>query len=104
QCTSPKRLPDATQVANITAQPSVPDQDFCQIVRDLKEFVVKGDIFQVVPSRRFTLPCPSPLAAYKELKQSNPSPYMFYMQDELFTLFGASPESALKYETDTNQI
>ncbi|EDM57712.1 anthranilate synthase component 1, partial [Vibrio parahaemolyticus AQ3810] len=104
QCTSPKRLPDATQVANITAQPSVSDQDFCQIVRDLKEFVVKGDIFQVVPSRRFTLPCPSPLAAYKELKQSNPSPYMFYMQDELFTLFGASPESALKYETDTNQI
>ncbi|MCG6318304.1 chorismate-binding protein, partial [Vibrio alginolyticus] len=66
--------------------------------------VVKGDIFQVVPSRRFTLPCPSPLAAYKELKQSNPSPYLFYMQDELFTLFGASPESALKYETDTNQI
>lgn len=104
QCTSPKRLPDATQVANITAQPSVSDQDFCQIVRDLKEFVIKGDIFQVVPSRRFTLPCPSPLAAYKELKQSNPSPYMFYMQDELFTLFGASPESALKYETDTNQI
>ena len=48
----------------------------------------------VVPSRRFTLPCPSPLIAYKELKQSNPSPYMFYMQDELFTLF-ASPESAL---------
>lgn len=104
QCTSPKRRPDATQVANITAQPSVSDPDFCQIVRDLKEFVVKGDIFQVVPSRRFTLPCPSPLAAYKELKQSNPSPYMFYMQDELFTLFGASPESALKYETDTNQI
>ena len=29
---------------------------------------------------------------------------MFYMQDELFTLFGASPESALKYETDTNKV
>ncbi|MDR9828641.1 anthranilate synthase component 1 [Vibrio sp. FNV 38] len=103
-CSTPKMLPAATVVENVDVHVSVSDQDFCQTVRDLKEFVVRGDIFQVVPSRRFTLPCPSPLAAYKQLKQSNPSPYMFYMQDELFTLFGASPESALKYETNTNQI
>ncbi len=43
--------------------------------------------FQVVPSRRFSLPCPSPLAAYYVLKKSNPSPYMFFMQDNDFTLF-----------------
>lgn len=104
QCADLKPLPKAVPVADTTAQPSIADQDFCQIVRDLKQYVVKGDVFQVVPSRRFTLPCPSPLAAYKALKQSNPSPYMFYMQDELFTLFGASPESALKYETSTNQV
>ena len=104
QCTHPKALPQAQKVGEHTVVPSVSDDDFCETVRGLKEFVVKGDVFQVVPSRRFTLPCPSPLAAYKELKQSNPSPYMFYMQDELFTLFGASPESALKYEKHTNQI
>ncbi|KYN84004.1 anthranilate synthase [Vibrio cidicii] len=103
-CADPKTLPQAVKLAQVDATPSVSDEAFCQIVRDLKQYVVKGDIFQVVPSRRFTLPCPSPLAAYKELKLSNPSPYMFYMQDELFTLFGASPESALKYETDTNQV
>lgn len=103
-CGDPKTLPMATQLDDVTVTPSVSDQDFCQTVRDLKQFVIKGDVFQVVPSRRFTLPCPSPLAAYKALKLSNPSPYMFYMQDELFTLFGASPESALKYETDTNQV
>lgn len=96
--------PKAVQLDTCEATPSVSDEDFCDIVRDMKEFVVKGDIFQVVPSRYFSLPCPSPLAAYKQLKKSNPSPYMFYMQDELFTLFGASPESALKYETETNQI
>jgi anthranilate synthase component 1 len=94
----------AEKLAEVNVIPSVSDEDFCQTVRDLKQYVIKGDVFQVVPSRRFTLPCPSPLAAYKELKQSNPSPYMFYMQDELFTLFGASPESALKYETETNQV
>ncbi len=43
------------------------------------------------------LPCPSPIAAYRRLKQTNPSPYMFYVQDEGFTLFGASPESAVKF-------
>jgi anthranilate synthase component 1 len=104
QCENLKMVPAATKVAGIEEEVSISDEDFCQIVRDLKEYVVRGDIFQVVPSRRFTLPCPSPLAAYKELKQSNPSPYMFYMQDELFTLFGASPESALKYGKDSNQI
>ncbi|MDG3088329.1 anthranilate synthase component 1 [Vibrio hannami] len=100
----PAPLKETVKLADCEPVPSVSDEDFCQVVRDLKEYVVKGDIFQVVPSRRFTLPCPSPLSAYQELKQSNPSPYMFYMHDELFTLFGASPESALKYEKETNQI
>ncbi|WED20699.1 anthranilate synthase component 1 [Vibrio sp. JC009] len=100
----PAPLKESVKLSKCEAVPSVSDEDFCQVVSDLKEYVVKGDIFQVVPSRRFTLPCPSPLAAYQSLKQSNPSPYMFYMHDELFTLFGASPESALKYSADTNQI
>lgn len=103
-CGELKALPKPKTHPTLEPVPSISDQDFCQTVRDLKQFVVQGDVFQVVPSRRFTLPCPSPLAAYKELKRSNPSPYMFYMQDELFTLFGASPESALKYETSTNQV
>ncbi|MFA0439765.1 anthranilate synthase component I [Vibrio sp. 10N.286.49.C2] len=104
QCDNLKALPTAIKVTDNQEVASVSDEDFCQTVRDLKEYVVRGDIFQVVPSRRFTLPCPSPLVAYKELKRSNPSPYMFYMQDELFTLFGASPESALKYCSQSNQI
>lgn len=103
-CTDVAPLPKATEVADMSVQTNINDEDFCQIVRDLKQHVIKGDIFQVVPSRRFTLPCPSPLAAYKTLKQTNPSPYMFYMKDELFTLFGASPESALKYNADDEQI
>ncbi|MFV0574076.1 MAG: anthranilate synthase component 1 [Vibrio sp.] len=103
-CTDVAPLPKATAVADMSVKTNISDEEYCQIVRDLKEYVVKGDIFQVVPSRRFTLPCPSPLAAYKALKQSNPSPYMFYMKDELFTLFGASPESALKYDADSEQV
>ncbi len=101
---SDEPLPPAETVENIQAVPSVCDVDFCQAVVDMKRYVVSGDVFQVVPSRRFTLPCPSSLQAYRELKIGNPSPYMFYLHDADFTLFGASPESALKYSKDTNQV
>lgn len=67
------------------------DEEFGGVVRLLQKAIRAGEIFQVVPSRRFSLPCPSPLAAYYVLKKSNPSPYMFFMQDNDFTLFGASP-------------
>ncbi|MFB1000754.1 MAG: anthranilate synthase component 1, partial [Colwellia sp.] len=63
-----------------------------------------GDIFQVVPSRTFTLNCSNTLNAYKALKQSNPSPYMFYLKDSDFCIFGASPESALKYQHKNRQV
>lgn len=83
---------------------NVTDEQFCQQVIDLKQHILAGDIFQVVPSRTFSLPCPSPVLAYQTLKAQNPSPYMFYMQDSDFSIFGASPESALKYEQVTNQV
>ena len=73
-------------------------------VAEMRCDVDQSEIFQVVPSRRFSLPCPSPLAAYDVLKKSNPSPYMFFMQDNDFTLFGASPESSLKYDAVSRQI
>jgi len=82
----------------------VSDQQYCAIVEELKEYIVKGDIFQVVPSRSFSLACPNPIAAYAKLKQTNPSPYMFYLKDSDFTLFGASPESALKYTQASNDV
>ena len=80
------------------------DEVYCNHVLDLKQHILAGDIFQVVPSRTFSLPCPSPLLAYAKLKEQNPSPYMFFMQDAEFAIFGASPESALKYDSETNQV
>ncbi|CAI2016003.1 anthranilate synthase component 1 [Serratia fonticola] len=80
------------------------DEEYGAVVSQLQQAIRHGEIFQVVPSRRFSLPCPNPLAAYKTLKENNPSPYMFFMQDNEFTLFGASPESALKYEATSRQI
>lgn len=86
------------------ASVNISDSDFCQQVEDLKEHIKAGDIFQVVPSRTFSLPCPDPLVSYQVLKQTNPSPYMFYLKDDNFALFGASPESALKFSADNRQV
>lgn len=80
------------------------DKAFCADVERLKGNIRKGDIFQVVPSRCFSLPCPEPLAAYRQLKRTNPSPYMFYMNDRDFTLFGASPESSVKFDHRSRQV
>lgn len=80
------------------------DKEYIKIIKKMKQSIKQGDIFQVVPSRKFFLPCPSPLSAYQRLKKSNPSPYMFFMQDSDFTLFGASPESSLKYDSKTRII
>lgn len=82
----------------------VSDQAFRENVDELKKYIVKGDIFQVVPSRSFSLSCPNPIAAYAKLKETNPSPYMFYLKDADFVLFGASPESALKYTKSSNEV
>ncbi len=83
---------------------NVADDTFQQQVIQLKNNIVQGDVFQVVPSRCFSLPCSDALDAYRHLKQDNPSPYMFYLKADDFTLFGASPESALKYSSTTKQV
>jgi anthranilate synthase component 1 len=77
---------------------------YCDIIKKLQKLIKKGEIFQVVPSRKFYLPCPNALSAYQKLKKNNPSPYMFFMQDRDFTLFGASPESSLKYNEKSRKI
>ncbi|WP_299807663.1 anthranilate synthase component 1 [uncultured Shewanella sp.] len=92
------------QAIEAQTQVNISDDDFKNTVNDLKEHIIAGDIFQVVPSRSFNLPCPNTLGAYRALRLTNPSPYMFYFRGDDFTLFGASPESALKYEAATNQV
>jgi len=84
-----------------TVSVDISDEQFCKNVELLKENIRAGDIFQVVPSRTFSLPCFDSITAYQALKVSNPSPYMFYLKDSDFCMFGASPESAIKYQQDS---
>ncbi len=97
-------VPAPTFTAAKDVAVNVSDAAFCEQVSALKAHILAGDIFQVVPSRTFSMPVTDPLSAYGALKAQNPSPYMFYVKDSDFAIFGASPESALTYDASSNCV
>ena len=63
------------------------------MVKKAIEYIVAGDAFQIVPSQRFSLPFTlSPLAYYRSLRRLNPSPFLFFLNFEDFSIVGSSPE------------
>lgn len=78
-------------------QSMIEESAFIEMVEKAKEHIVKGDIFQVVLSQRFTSPfAGNPFSLYRQLRTANPSPYMFYMDFGSYTILGTSPESLVK--------
>ena len=80
----------------LEAEVDLSDAAFGELVERLRGHIVAGDVFQIVASRTFALPCADPLAAYARLRRDNPSPYLFYVRGVASTLLGASPETAIK--------
>jgi anthranilate synthase component I len=67
--------------------------DYLAAVEKAKDYIRAGDIFQVVPSQRWTQDFPeSPFALYRALRRTNPSPFMFFFNFGPFQVVGASPE------------
>ncbi len=72
-------------------------KSFIEAVERAKEYIYAGDIFQVVPSIRFSAKLGvHPFAIYRALRTVNPSPYMGYLDLGEVTLVSASPESLLR--------
>lgn len=68
-------------------------------VDHIKEYVLAGDIMQVVPSQRMSAPfTASPMLLYRALRHLNPSPYMYYMRTDELTIVGSSPEILARME------
>lgn len=64
-----------------------------EAVEKAKDYIRAGDIFQVVPSQRWTHDFPQPpFALYRSLRRTNPSPFMFYFNFGGYQVVGASPE------------
>jgi len=63
------------------------------MVKRAKEYVLAGDVFQVVPSQRLRRPfMHPPFSLYRSLRRLNPSPFLFYLNFDGFAIVGSSPE------------
>ncbi len=86
-------------------EPEIPMEEFKQMVKTAKEYIVAGDIIQVVLSQRFSgethLP---PFQLYRALRRINPSPYLYYLQIGDETIIGSSPEILVRLTDRTIEL
>ena len=76
--------------------------EYEDVVERCREYVFAGDVFQVVPSLRFTAETTlDPFAIFRGLRAVNPSPYMFFLAFPEVSLAGSSPELLVKVEGST---
>lgn len=101
------RLRQAVEIPADTRVPSAPahsgfgEAAFKDAVLRAKQYIVDGDIMQVVLSQRLSKPfAATPLALYRALRNLNPSPYMFFFHCGDFQVVGASPEILVRLEDD----
>jgi anthranilate synthase component 1 len=99
----PVSLP--TEVPSIPFESNVAKDKFHANVLKAKEYITGGDIIQVVGSQRFSTPVKaSPLDIYRAARSVNPSPYMFLLELNGFSLVGASPEIHVRCEDQRVEI
>jgi anthranilate synthase component 1 len=86
----------------------VPNMDraaFEAMVVRMKEYIVAGDIFQAVPSQRFSAPFAlPPFALYRALRRINPAPFLFFLDLGGFNIVGSSPEVLVRLRDGTVTI
>ena len=76
---------------------NIGSEGYAAAVERAKEYIRAGDVYQVVPSQRWSAECPiDAFSIYRGLRAINPSPYMYFLDFEDFRIAGASPESLVK--------
>ncbi|RDF92977.1 anthranilate synthase component I [Leuconostoc mesenteroides] len=92
----PVKLHELNPKSNVT-----PEQ-FKKIVNHTKELIQEGDMFQMVSSQRFSFEFEDkPFDFYRQLRRTNPSPYMYYMDYGDYQIIGSSPESLVTVRGET---
>jgi anthranilate synthase component 1 len=89
----------------ITPVSNTTPEDYAAMVRRAKEYILAGDIFQVVLAQRFETPFAlPPLALYRALRRVNPAPFLFFLDYGTFAVAGSSPEILVRVSDDTVTI
>ena len=85
--------PPQPDIADVEVTPVLEPGRYKSMVERAKDYIVAGDIFQVVLAQRFTSPFTlPPIALYRALRRINPSPFLYYLDLPGFALIGSSPE------------
>jgi anthranilate synthase component 1 len=78
-------------------------EQYHAVVRKAQEYILAGDIFQVVPSQRLSVPFHArPVDVYRALRALNPSPYMYFLDTGGTQVVGSSPEILARLQQDAN--
>ena len=81
------------EVPTITPKLGTTLERFSQRVKKAKEYILAGDVFQVVIGQRLSAPLPaSDFALYRSLRRMNPSPFLYFLNFEDHSIIGSSPE------------
>jgi anthranilate synthase component I len=87
------------EVPSVPSESNLPRETFFANVQKAKQYITSGDVIQVVGSQRFSTPVrASPVDVYRAVRSVNPSPYMFLLELNGFSLVGASPETHVRCE------
>lgn len=86
-------------IAESDFESSFSQEGYESAVRRIREYIIQGDVMQVVPSQRMSIPFSAkPFDLYRALRQLNPSPYMYYLNLRDFHIVGSSPEILARLE------
>jgi anthranilate synthase component 1 len=81
------------------------NEGFMEIVEKMKKHILRGDVFQIVPSRAYNQGFSGDeFNVYRCLRSINPSPYLFYFDYGSFKLFGSSPEAQITIKNNVANI
>lgn len=95
----PPLLPEPGQIEESAFESHFGQEKFCAAVDRIKDYTLAGDVMQVVPSQRLSIPFESsPFNLYRALRHLNPSPYMYFLDLEDFHIVGSSPEILARSE------
>ena len=84
---------------------NTPKPDYLAMVAKAKDYIAAGDIFQVVPSQRFSMPFAlPPFALYRSLRRLNPSPFLYFLDFPDSAIVGSSPEILVRLRAGTVTI
>lgn len=90
-------LKKSTSMEDVKFKCNLTKEEYCEMVNKTKDYIKEGDIFQGVISRKFVADYKgSLLNAYRVLRTTNPSPYMYFIQSNDLQIAGASPETMVK--------